>query len=118
MLKLSNILTMYKDIKAPTIENNGWALDVYSPEDFELRPDCNIKIKAGFGLNLPSGIGGLISPKNAAIHFSVSPGQLIHPEFDGELTINLVYKGRSTEMIRKGDPLCQVVFGPRLGLEA
>lgn len=112
MLSLKSILTKHKDdLKLPTVSNGGWALDVYSPENFLLTPGCNIKLPAGFGLKLPRGIAGIISPKNSSLsHFSVSPGQLIHPEFDRELTINLIYHGRSTENISAGDPLCQIVL--------
>ena len=112
MLSLKEMLTIYKgDLKAPSISNGGWALDIFSPTSFLLTPGCNIKVPAGFGLKLPQGIGGIISPKNSSLsHFSVSPGQLIHPEFDKELTINLIYHGRSQESINKGDPLCQIVL--------
>lgn len=112
MLSLKEILTSYTDsLKPPSVSNGGWALDVYSPISFLLTPGCNIKLPAGFGLKLPPGIGGLISPKNSSLsHFSVSPGQLIHPEFEGQLTINLIYHGRTQETIKKGDPLCQIVF--------
>jgi len=104
MLSLKEILTSYTDsLKPPSVSNGGWALDVYSPISFLLTPGCNIKLPAGFG--------GLISPQNSSLsHFSVSPGQLIHPEFEGQLTINLIYHGRTQETIKKGDPLCQIVF--------
>lgn len=112
MLSLKNILKIFKqDLKQPTISNKGWGLDVYSPISFTLTPGCNIKLDAGFGLELPEGIGAIISPKNnSTSHFSVSPGQLIHPEFPGELNINLIYHGRSEDKIVQGDPLCQIVF--------
>lgn len=113
MLSLKEILKVYKnDLKVlPTISNKGWALDIYSPISFTLTPGCHIKLPAGFGLELPEGIGGIISPKNSSrSHFSVSPGQLIHPEFTGELSINLIYHGRSEDMISEGESLCQIVF--------
>lgn len=114
MLKLDNILTIYNDaVTSPVIANDGWALDVYSPTTFKLTPNCNIKLDAGFGLTLPAGIGGLISPKNdSPFHFSVSPGQLIHPQFKDELNINLKYHGHNEEHVLKGDLLCQIVFIP------
>ena len=120
MLSLKDMLTIYQEnIRAPEITNGGWALDIFSPHSFLLTPGCNIKIPAGFGLFLPPGIGGLLSPKNSSIsHFSVSPGQLIHPEFSKELTINLIYHGRSQETIKQGDPLCQLVLFQNPGISA
>lgn len=111
-INLKDILTIYnKDIKSPEIVNGSFALDMFSPETFCLYPECNIKLAAGFGLKLPSYIGGLITPKNSSFtHFSISPGQIIHPSYDGELTLNLKYHGRDEEVIRKDDPLCQIVF--------
>lgn len=120
MLSLKNLLKIYKeDLKVhPQIANSGWALDVYSPISFTLTPDCNIKLPAGFGLQLPKGVGGIISPKNSSSsHFSVSPGQLIHPEFPKELSINLRYHGRSEDRINEGDPLCQIVLVNMIQLE-
>lgn len=112
MLSLKENLHIFnQDIKHPTIGNNGWSLDVYSPTSFELRPECQIKIDAGFGLTLPQGMIGLITPKGSNhYHFSVSPGQIIHPEFSKELTLNLTYHGRNNEIVRKGDPLCQILL--------
>ena len=61
MLSLKEMLTIYKeDLKAPSISNGGWALDIFSPTSFLLTPGCNIKVPAGFGLKLPQGIGGII----------------------------------------------------------
>lgn len=112
MLSLKQNLHIFnQDIKHPTIGNNGWSLDVYSPKSFELRPDCHITVNSGFGLILPPGMIGLITPKASShYHFSVSPGQVIHPEFDGELVLNLTYHGRSNEIVREGDPLCQILL--------
>lgn len=118
MLSLKSILSIKDDsVKPPSIANNGWALDVYSPTSFLLTPGCHIRLPAGFGLTLPHGVAGIISPKNSTpAHFSVSPGQLIHPEFQDELTINMIYHGRTQEKINEGDPLCQIVlfFSPRI----
>ncbi|AND75272.1 deoxyuridine 5'-triphosphate nucleotidohydrolase [Acinetobacter phage vB_AbaM_ME3] len=112
MLSLKENLHIFnQDIKHPTIGNNGWSLDVYSPISFELRPGCHIKIDSGFGLKLPQGMVGLFTPKESSpYHFSVSPGQIIHPEFSSELTLNLTYHGRNNEIVRKGDPLCQILL--------
>lgn len=116
MLTLKDILKVYlseSEFKLPVISNAGWSLDVFSPKDIYVIPEANVQLLAGFGLDLPYGIGGLISPKRSAPHFSVSPGQLIHPQDDCQLQINLIYHGRSETVIKAGEPLCQIVFQQR-----
>lgn len=117
-LHLEHALTIFKDnIKKPEVCNGGYTLDVFSPQDFYLKPGCHVKIKAGFGLNLPHGVTGIIAPKNSAqLAFSVSPGYTITPGFQKELDINLIYNGLNEEVIKKDDPLCQIVFVLGVGL--
>ncbi len=118
MISLKESLIIFDEtIKKPQISNTGWALDVFAPSPIYLQPGCHVKLKAGFGLNLPEGIGAIISPKNSSReHFDVSPGYVIHPGYKGELDINLIYRGTAVDHVAKGEPLCQITLVHTVGI--
>lgn len=110
-LNLSESLLIYKDIKPPQIANNGYSLDVFSPFDMYLIPNSHIRINIGFGLNLPEGVLGFITPKaHLDIPFSMPSGLIIFPKDINELTAYLKYQGLSEVTIHKGDPLFQITL--------
>lgn len=97
--------------KDPTISNSGYSLDFYSPDTFYLIPDAFIELPLGFGINIPFGYVGLMTSKaKNSIKLSVGPGQIIYPQYEKQLVINLIYIGRTEERVCKGDPLFQVTL--------
>lgn len=111
-MDLQNILKVINtSIKSPAVSNGGYSIDVYSPQDLYLIPNAHISIKSGFALNLPEPLVGLLATKaNLKDQFMVTTGQLIYPNDDVELNINLKYIGLSTIHIRKDDPLFQITI--------
>ena len=111
-MNLQNILKVINtSIKSPVVSNGGYSLDVFAPTELYLIPNAHISIKSGFSLNLPEPLVGLLATKvNLRDQFMVTTGQLIYPNDDVELTINLKYIGLNTICVRKDDPLFQITI--------
>lgn len=111
-MNLQNILKVINtSIKSPVVSNGGYSLDVFAPTELYLIPNAHISIKSGFSLNLPEPLVGLLATKvNLQDQFMVTTGQLIYPNDDVELTINLKYIGLNTTYVRKDDPLFQITI--------
>lgn len=111
-MNLQNILKVINtSIKSPAVSNGGYSIDVFAPQDLFLIPNAHISIKSGFALNLPEPLVGLLATKvNLKDQFMVTTGQLIYPNDDVELNINLKYIGLSEIFIHKDEPLFQIVI--------
>lgn len=111
-MDLQNILKVIDtSIKVPTVSNSGYSINVYSPKDLYLIPNAHFSIKSGFALNLPEPLIGVLTSKaKLREQFMVTTGQLIYPDDDVELNINLKYIGLSSILIKKDEPLFQITL--------
>ncbi|MCX6785349.1 MAG: dUTP diphosphatase [Candidatus Komeilibacteria bacterium] len=102
-------------VKLPSYAHPGDAgLDLYSLEDYELRPGERHIFFSGFALEFPNGYvakvfdkGGL--PKNYGLH---ALGGVFDAGYRGEYNVNLVNLGQEPYQIKKGDKIAQLVILP------
>lgn len=111
-MNLNSILTVINtSIKHPVISNNGYALDVFAPKDLFLIPGCYFSIHSGFILNIPEPYLGFMTNRlNAQNDLSFTAGEIVHPLYDKEITIHMKYTGLSNILIKKDEPLCQIIL--------
>lgn len=111
-MNLNSILTVINtSIKHPVISNNGYALDVFTPKDLYLIPGCYFSVNSGFILNIPEPyIGFLTNRLKAQNNVSFTAGQIVHPNHNEEIIIRMKYTGLSELLIKKDEPLCQIVL--------
>lgn len=118
-MNIKNYITLTTDVKEPTVGNNGYSLDIYSPVDLYLNPGAHIDINSGFILNLPDNIFGVLAPKvHLSDKFEVTSGQIIHPGHDKEIKLTLKYSKSSISYLKAGEPLLQIVFLHGIKLDA
>lgn len=118
-MKLDDILLAFSNqIRYPEISNDGYSIDVFAPRDLFLKPGSQYSIDAGFGLNIPEPYIGLLTTKaNIRDEFLFTKGQIIHPNYDKELSINMKYIGLDNLFIKKDEPLFQIVLVQSLKIE-
>ena len=108
-MNIFNYITVLGDTP-PVLANNGYSLDVLSPKDICVKPGAHVTMSAGFILKLPNNLLGMLAPKARMKSFVVTHGQMIHPNHEDELSITLKYSGFEELIIKKGEPLCQIVL--------
>ncbi|MCX6716237.1 MAG: dUTP diphosphatase [Candidatus Taylorbacteria bacterium] len=89
-------------------------LDLYSLEDYVLKPAERRVFFLGFALEFPVGYAAIIKdkgslPKNAGIHTMAG---VYDAGYRGEYNVNLVNLGSEVYEIHKGDKLAQLVIFP------
>ena len=95
----------------PVFTNNGWALDILAPQDLYLERGKEFCIESGLTISMPRNMKGSILSKLKG-EFSINKGEVIHPEFFGQLELALKYIGHSSDRIPAGTPICQLVLSP------
>lgn len=106
---------MYPDTKLPNYAHPGdVGLDVFSREDYDLKPGERKIFDLGFKLEFDHGYAAIIKdkgslPKNAGIH---SMGGVFDAGYRGEYNVNLINLGSESYHISVGDKLAQIVIYP------
>lgn len=101
--------------KLPTYANPGDAgLDLYSLEDFELKPGERHNFFVGFALEIPDGFVGIIKdksglPKNYGLH---TLGGVFDSCYRGEYNVTMVNLGQEAYQIKTGDKIAQLLIIP------
>lgn len=101
--------------KLPTYANPADAgLDLYSLEDFELKPGQRNSFFVGFALEIPEGYVGIIKdksglPKNYGLH---TMGGVFDACYRGEYNVTLVNLGQEAYQIKAGDKIAQLLIIP------
>lgn len=110
-MNINTCIELIGNVKHPTVANNGYSLDVYSPKDIFLKPNSHIEMDAGFKLILPENVIGIFAPKTYLNEqFIITSGQIVHPNCQKQLLITLKYLGLSEEFIKKDSPLLQIIL--------
>lgn len=89
-------------------------MDVYSLEDYELKPGERKIFFIGFALEFPTGYAAIIKdksslPKNGGVH---TMGGVYDAGYRGEYNVNLINLGQENYKINKGDKIAQIVLFP------
>jgi dUTP pyrophosphatase len=89
-------------------------LDMFSLEDWDLKPMERRIFPCGFALEFEIGYAAIVKdkgslPKNAGIH---TMGGVFDAGYRGEYNVNLINLGQETYHISKGDKIAQLVIYP------
>jgi len=109
------IQKIYPDTKLPSYAHPGdVGMDMYSRENYDLKPGERKIFEFGFKLEFPEGYAAIVKdkgslPKNAGIH---TIGGVFDAGYRGEYNANLINLGSETYCISKGDKLAQLVIYP------
>lgn len=87
-------------------------LDLYSMEDYDLKPGERKIFFLGFALEFPDGLAGIIKdksslPKNGGVH---SMAGVYDAGYRGEYNVNLINLGSEAYKISKGDKIAQLII--------
>jgi dUTP pyrophosphatase len=103
------------DAKLPTYAHPGdVGMDVYSLEDYELKPMERRIFHVGFAMEFPSGFAAIIKDKSSlpmkyGIH---TMGGVFDAGYRGEYNVNLINLGSEAYKISKGDKIAQIIIYP------
>ena len=89
-------------------------LDLYSLEDYDLKPGERKIFFVGFALEFPNGYAAIVKdksslPSKAGLH---TMGGVFDAGYRGEYNVNLINLGQETYHIEKGDKIAQLVIYP------
>ncbi len=89
-------------------------LDLYSQEEYELKPGERRIFYLGFALEFPHGYAAIVKdksslPKNAGIH---TMGGVYDAGYRGEYNVQLINLGEVPYRIGRGDKIAQLVIFP------
>jgi dUTP pyrophosphatase len=109
------IKKIHEDAVLPKYAHPGdVGLDMYSLEDYDLRPGERRIFPVGFALEFENGYAAIVKdkgslPKNAGIH---TMGGVFDAGYRGEYNANLINLGSETYSILKGDKIAQLIIYP------
>lgn len=89
-------------------------MDMFSLEDYDLKPGERKIFFCGFALEFESGFAAIVKdkgslPKNAGLH---TMGGVFDAGYRGEYNVNLINLGQEIYHISKGDKIAQLVIYP------
>jgi dUTP pyrophosphatase len=114
LLKLK-ILKLNSDAIIPSYAHPGdVGMDVYSMEDYVLKPGERRIFFLGFAMEFPTGHAAIIKdkgslPKNGGVH---TMGGVYDAGYRGEYNVNLINLGAEEFNIVKGHKIAQIVIVP------
>jgi dUTP pyrophosphatase len=109
------IKKLYDDVELPRYKNGeDIGMDVYSREDWMLKPGEQHLFKLGFSLAPPPGVGVLIRDRSglASQHGITVLGGAIEHIYRGEYGVVLMNVSNTPYEIKVGDRIAQLVFQP------
>ncbi len=103
-----------KDAVIPTYAKNGDACcDLYTIEDYSIRPGETCLARTGFAVAIPEGFEGQVRPRSGlalkGLSVANSPGT-IDAGYRGEVKIILINLGNKAIRIQKGERIAQMKF--------
>lgn len=112
MVKIK-IKKLTKDAKLPRYAHRGDAgLDIFSCEDYELKPGEKYAVRTGIACGIPSGYALLVWDKSGlAVNFGIKTmAGVIDSGFRGECKIVLLNISQKPYKIKKGDKIAQFLL--------
>ncbi len=101
--------------KMPSYAHPGDAgMDMYSTEEYELKPGERRVFFVGFALEFPEDLVAIVKdksglPKNFGLH---TMGGVFDAGYRGEYNVNLINLSKEAYLIKKGDKIAQLVLMP------
>lgn len=89
-------------------------MDVFSLEDYDLKPGERRNFLLGFAMEFPKGYAAIMKdksslPHKAGIH---TMGGVYDPGYRGEYNVELINLSRETYHISQGDKIAQIIIYP------
>ena len=108
-------ITKTSDAKLPQYANSGDSgVDLYSTEDYNLKPMERQLISTGIKIAIPEGYEAQIRPKSGlAINHGISPINTpgtIDSSYRGEIKVPIINLGQESYIIEKGKKIAQMIF--------
>lgn len=106
---------LHAEAKLPSYAHPGdVGMDLFSLEDYELKPGERRVFNVGFALEFPNGYAAIVKdksslPKNAGIH---TMGGVYDAGFRGEYNVQLINLGSEAYKIAKSNKIAQLVIVP------
>jgi dUTP pyrophosphatase len=103
------------EAKLPTYAHPGdVGMDMYSLEDYELKPGERKIFPVGFALEFSEGYAAIVKdksslPMKAGLH---TMGGVFDAGYRGEYNVNLINLGQESYHVEKGDKIAQLVIYP------
>ncbi len=97
----------------PVFAKEGDAgMDLYSAQNFVLRPGQRIFCKTGLAIKIPDGYAGLVWDKSGLSHkFGIKTlGGVFDSNYTGEYLVGLVNLGQEDFEIKKGQKIAQLLI--------
>lgn len=100
-----------KNIKLPQkshLPDSG--LDLFIPEDFEVKPLETKTIGLGLGFAIPEGFAGMLVPRSSIAEKGlIIQTAIIDPDYTGEIHLIVTNCSNQTQYIKKDSRLCSLV---------
>ncbi len=109
------IKKLVPDLKMPCYAHPGdVGLDVFSREDYDLKPGERKLFDLGFALEFPAGYAAIVKDKSSLAnkHGVHTMGGVFDAGYRGGYNILLINLGSETVKIEKGQKIAQYVFYP------
>ena len=108
-------ITKTSDAKLPQYAHSGDSgVDLYSTEDYNLKPMERQLISTGIKIAIPEGYEAQIRPKSGlAINHGISPINTpgtIDSSYRGEIKVPIINLGQESYIIEKGKKIAQMIF--------
>ncbi len=107
------IKKLHPSAKIPSFALPGDAgMDLYSTENYLIKPNEKVGVKTGIAMELPTGFVGLVWDKSGiAINKGVKTlGGVIDSGYRGEIVVGLVNLGNQDFLIEKGQKVAQILI--------
>ena len=87
-------------------------LDIYSPDNYLIRPNKQVLIQTQIKLGIPPGCYGRIASKShLAVQNQVHVGAgVIDPDYTGEIKVLLINNSKHYYQVKKGEPIAQLIL--------
>lgn len=109
------IKKLKEEAKIPSYAHQGdVGMDLYSLEDYELKPGERKIFFVGFAMEFPAGYAAIVKdkgslPKNGGIHTMAG---VYDAGYRGEYNVNLINLGAEPYQVNKGDKIAQLIIMP------
>lgn len=108
------IKKIHLDVKTPGYAyKNDVGMDLYSLEDYILKPKEMKIFTLGFAMEVPAGYAILIKDKSSLAKNSIhTMGGVYDPGYRGEYSVNLINLGKENYIVKKGEKIAQLIIIP------
>lgn len=105
---------LISEAKMPSYAHVGdVGLDLYSLEDYDLKPSERKLFHLGFALEFPNGFAAIVKDKGGTSKNGLhTMGGVFDAGYRGEYNVNLINLSSETYKVSKGDKIAQLVILP------